>query len=87
MRSVSVHQAAKQVTGYAYRRRFQRSLWQPGYSERILRGDEATLTVVRYILENSIRAGLAAKLGEYPFASSEVYSLEELLAAWENQEE
>jgi REP element-mobilizing transposase RayT len=78
---------AKQKTGFAYRQRFGRSLWQPGYHERILRDDEETLTVVRYILENPIRAGLAKALGEYPFASSAVYTLDELLAAWERQEQ
>ena len=78
---------AKQKSGFAYKQSFGRSLWQPGYHDRILRNDEATLTVVRYILENPIRAGLAKALGEYPFASSAVYTLEELLAAWERQEQ
>jgi hypothetical protein len=38
---------------------------------------------VRYILENPIRAGLAKKLGEYPFAGSDVYDLPALLTAWD----
>jgi putative transposase len=57
----------KQVTGFAYRRQTSEPLWQPGYHERVLRNDEAT-DVIRYILENPIRAGLAAKFGEYPHA-------------------
>ena len=60
-------------------------LWQPGYHERILRDDQTTETVIRYVLENPIRAGLATALGDYPFAGSGEYTLEELLAAWETQ--
>ena len=74
-----------QTTGFMHRRETGQPLWQPGYHERVLRDDEATLTVVRYILENPIRAGLATDLGEYPFAGSEKYSLEDLRTAWDGQ--
>jgi putative transposase len=53
---------AKQVTGFAYRLATDASLWQPGYHERVLRDEEATLTVARYVLENPVRAGLAKAL-------------------------
>ncbi len=76
---------AKQVTGFAYRQAKGQSLWQPGYHERILRDDEATLSVARYILENPVRAGLATTLGEWPHAGSDVYTWPELLTAWEQQ--
>jgi REP element-mobilizing transposase RayT len=59
----------KQTTGFAYRQEAKQSLWQAGYHERILRDDETTEVVVRYILENPIRAGLTNALGEYPFAA------------------
>jgi len=75
----------KQLTGYSYRRTHEDGLWQAGYHERILRDDEATLTVARYILENPVRAGLATAVGEWPTAGSGVYSWPELLAAWEGQ--
>jgi putative transposase len=74
----------KQVTGFEYRQRHGRSLWQPGYFDRVLRDDEATKTVARYTLENPIRAGLATRLGEYPFAGSDLYDLQGLLTAWED---
>lgn len=73
----------KQLTGFAYKQLHQNRLWQHGYHERVLRDDEATLAVVRYILENPVRAGLAGRLGEYPFAGSDVYSWPDLLSAWE----
>jgi REP element-mobilizing transposase RayT len=75
----------KQTTGFKYRQETGQALWQPGYHERVLRDDEATETVVRYILENPIRARLAVGLGEYPFAGSAVYDLGPLLTAWERQ--
>ena len=58
-------------------------VWQRGYYERVLRHDEASVAVIRYILENPIRAGLTRELGEYPWAASAVYSMAELLTAWE----
>jgi hypothetical protein len=58
----------------------RRSLWQPGSHVRILRDDEASDTVARYILENPVRAGLAQAVGEYPFAWSDVYDLESLFS-------
>ena len=73
----------KQMTGFAYKKHTTDALWQPGYHERVLRDDEASEAVARYILANPVRAGLATQLGEYPHAGSDVYTLEELLTAWE----
>jgi len=75
----------KQTTGFAYRRETGQPLWQPGYHERVLRNDEITEAVVRYILENPIRANLSKDLGEYPFAGSGKYDLEALKTAWDTQ--
>jgi len=75
----------KQMTGFAYRQQTGQPLWQPGYHDRVLRDDEATEAVVRYVLENPVRAGLSKALGEYPFAGSGVYDLNGLLTAWEKQ--
>jgi REP element-mobilizing transposase RayT len=75
----------KKLTGFAYRQRTKKWLWQPGYYERILRDDESTEGAARYILENPVRAGLTRRLGEYPFAGSELYDLPALLTAWDSQ--
>jgi REP element-mobilizing transposase RayT len=72
----------KQLTGFAYRRQTCQALWQVGYHERILRDDESSETVARYILENPIRAGLSNQWGEYPYAWSDVYDLEALFTDW-----
>ena len=75
----------KQTTGFAYRQKTKERLWQAGYHERILRNDEASPAVVRYILENPVRAGLTKAIGEYPFAGSGIYDGEALKTAWDEQ--
>jgi len=70
---------AKQFSGYHYARSFGHRLWQRYGFERVLRDDEATLVVAKYILENPLRAGLVRCVQDYPFAGSRVYSLEEIL--------
>ena len=42
-------------------------LWQRGYYERVLRDEDHTRDVIRYILQNPVRAGLAKSPDEYPF--------------------
>ena len=49
--------------------------------ERVLRDDEATLAVARYIIENPVRAGLVSDPRDYPFLGSQVFSLDEILSA------
>ena len=75
----------KQTTGFRYRQLNEARTWQPGFHEGILRNDEASSGVVRYILENPVRAGLAKEIGEYPFAGSGVYDLPALRTAWDGQ--
>lgn len=75
----------KQLTGFVFKKEHGVRLWQPGYHERILRDAEATEAVVRYVLENPIRAGLATQIGEYPWAGSDTYDLRALLTAWDGQ--
>jgi len=76
-----VHQA-KQRSGYAFARsRPGEKLWQPSYYDRVLREEDATLAVARYILENPVRARLVESTSEYPFCGSVKYPVEEVLAA------
>ena len=72
-------QRAKQFSGYHYARQFSQKLWQRYGFERVLRDDEATLVVAKYILENPVRAGLVSGVEDYPFAGSRVYSLADIL--------
>ncbi len=74
----------RQVTGFWYSRAAGRTLWQGGYYERVLREAEETAEVVRYILGNPVRAGLARAIGEYRWAGSDVYALAEIVGDLRN---
>ena len=71
----------KQYSGHAYSMRYRRKLWQPGGFERVLRDEEASITVARYIGENPVRAGLAKTVEAYPFVGSQVYELKDLVGS------
>jgi hypothetical protein len=51
-------------------------LWQDAYHERVLRNEEQTKTVIAYLLNNPVRAGLVASAKEYPFSWSVDYEPE-----------
>jgi putative transposase len=69
----------KQYAGYAYSRKYGRKLWQPWGFERVLRDEDASFTVARYVVENPVRAGLVKTVSEYPFIGSQVYELKDLV--------
>jgi REP element-mobilizing transposase RayT len=69
----------KQFSGFYYKQRYKRTLWQRYGYERVLRGNEATLHVARYILANPVRAGIVQRPEDYEFSGSEKYSIAEIL--------
>src|SRR5207249_4343010 len=71
---------AKQFSGFYYKKAFSMKLWQRYGFERVLRDNEETLTVARYILENPVRAGLVARVEDYPYLGSCLYTVEQILA-------
>jgi putative transposase len=70
---------AKKETGWAFRRQHRQRLWQEGYYERILREAEPTWNVVRYIVNNPVRAELVERPEDYPWWGSQAYSRREVL--------
>jgi len=60
----------KQKTAYWFKRRCGARLWQPNYYERVLRKDETTSAVARYIFENPVRKGIAKNCAHYPHSGS-----------------
>jgi putative transposase len=72
---------AKQFSGYAWSARTGQPLWQRYGFERVLRDDDATIDVARYILENPVRAGLASAPEAYPFSGCPGHSLSAVLDA------
>jgi len=73
--------SAKQYSGYYFEKQSSQKLWQRYGLERVLRDEDATLVVARYILNNPVRGGLIADPRDYPFLGSDRYSVEEILAA------
>jgi putative transposase len=69
----------KQLSGYHYKKRFGGRLWQRYGYERALREEESTRTIVAYILENPVRAGLVTTVREYPHVMSSLYDREALI--------
>jgi putative transposase len=76
---------AKQYSGFYYRKQFRRPRWQRYGFERVLRSEDATLVVARYIIDNPVRAGLVADCRDYPFTGSSAYALDEILDAVQDQ--
>jgi putative transposase len=54
----------------AWRRGVQGAFWQTGFYDHFLRREEQLETVVRYVIENPVRAGLVHASQDYPFAGS-----------------
>jgi REP element-mobilizing transposase RayT len=69
----------KQSTGFYFKKECGCRLWQRYGFERILRDDESTIDVMRYVLANPVRAGLVARVHDYPFIGSSGYTREQLL--------
>src|SRR5207247_6433916 len=58
----------RRQSAYYFRRTGHGRLWQEGYYDRVLREEEATLKVIRYIVDNPVRAGLCPEAAAYPFS-------------------
>jgi len=71
--------SAKQQSSFAFAQITGRRLWQEGYFDRTVRRDESVPELIKYIIENPVRAGLVRTVGAYPHWGSQVYSREELL--------
>ena len=70
---------AKQYSGYSYSKQFRGVLWQRYGFEHVLRDDELTPVIARYILNNPIRAGLVQQVFDYPFVGSLAYDLKDMI--------
>jgi putative transposase len=73
---------AKQKSGYLSSQESGHLLWQPSYYDRVLRDDESSLSVMRYILSNPVRANLVARWEDYPFLGSTTHSIDDLRDAF-----
>jgi putative transposase len=72
---------AKQLSGFHFKQAFGEKLWQRYGYEHVLRSDEDSLAVARYIVENPLRAGLVERVQDYPYLGSEIHTIEQILEA------
>jgi len=70
---------AKQHAGFYFKRAIRHELWQRYGYERVLRNEEETWAVVRYVIENPVRAGLVDSPLDYPYWGSSKWTREALL--------
>ena len=69
----------KQKTNFHFKKIQGNPLWQKDYYEHVLRKNEDTIQVVKYILNNPVRKGMVAEYRDYPFLGSLVSDLKESL--------
>jgi putative transposase len=69
----------KQRSSYEWKRTYGTMLWQRSYFEHVLRDDEDTISVARYVLENPVRAGLVSYVEDYPYLGSMTAAVRDLL--------
>lgn len=72
---------AKQFSGFWYKQHTGSPLWQPSYFDHVLREEDDTISVARYIVENPVIEGLVECLADYSFWGSATIGQKELLDA------
>lgn len=60
----------KQKTAYWFKSIYGVQLWGTNYYEHVLRNDEATEAVARYIFQNPVRKGIVEDYSKYPYSGS-----------------
>jgi putative transposase len=70
---------AKQSSGQRYAATARGPLWQDSYYDHVVRREDDLIRIVRYIIENPVRAGLVKSPLDYPFVGSTVWPLADLV--------
>ena len=73
----------KQRVSYHDLLKGSRKVWQPGFYERVLREDEPTIVVAKYILENPVRKGLVQEPRDYPYSGSTEWTWDQMIEMWQ----
>jgi putative transposase len=68
----------KQKTAFDWKARSRKRLWQKSFHDHVLRDNEPTKGIVRYVLENPVRAKLVEAPADYPYSGSFVYRRDQL---------
>jgi len=75
---------AKQRSAHAARAYIRGRLWQAGYFDRVIREEDDVQDVIRYIVQNPLRARLVDRVDAYPYSGSSLVPLNQVLehCAW-----
>ena len=66
----------KQKSAHWFKSIYGVKLWAANYYEHVLRNDEATMAVARYIIQNPVRKGVVDDCSSYPYSGS--FELEDI---------
>ena len=69
----------KQLTSHKFSKLSFGRLWMTSYWDRTIRGEGATVAVIRYIVTNPVKAGLVSNPLDYPFWGSDLWTRQELV--------
>lgn len=69
----------KQQSGFWYKQHTRQKLWATSYFDHVLRKEEDTVAVIKYILANPECGGLARHWYEYPYSGSLELDVKDLL--------
>jgi putative transposase len=69
----------KQRSSYEWKRKRGTVLWQRNYFEHVLRDEEDTVGVAKYILENPVRGNLVQRPQDYRYLGSLTMDVRDLL--------
>lgn len=75
---------AKQYSGFYFKKEYGELPFDRYGHDRFMREDKEVRTVVRYIIENPVRAGLIEKVEDYPHTGSSIHTIKELME-WADQ--
>ncbi len=71
----------KKSTGFLWSKRGFGRLWQPGFWDRRARFDESPLVMLKYVVENPVRAKLVDHPSHYALTGSTEFTVDEICAA------
>jgi putative transposase len=60
----------KQAVGFGWKQKYKTEMWQKSFYDRALRSDEDVGAVVRYVLDNPVKAGFVDSWDKYEFCGS-----------------
>jgi len=71
----------KQKTGFYFKQKYKKCLWQKSFYDHILRKEESIRDVALYIFNNPVRKQIVDDFRKYPYLGSFVVDMREFYAA------